>query len=75
VNEQIVTIGDHQIGLDLEDGDVIADVMVLARVVRLDGPGKAVLVVGASDHTDYIVQLGLLAAANDAAGEADEEGS
>ena len=41
MSEQLVTIGDHGIVLDLDDRDIITDVIVLARVMRMGEIGRA----------------------------------
>lgn len=64
MGEQLVQVGDHQVVLDTLEGDVITDVMVLARVMRIDGkPGHSALIIGESDRLDHIVQMGMLATA------------
>ena len=35
MSEQLVTIGDHGIVLDLDERDIITDVIVLARVMQI----------------------------------------
>lgn len=47
--------------LDLDDGDLIASVIVLAKVV--DADGLVSLYVGDSEGLSWIDQMGLLAAA------------
>ena len=60
MSEQLVTIGDHGIVLDLDERDIITDVIVLTRVMRMgDPPGSSGLVIG----TSQIVQRGMLSLA------------
>ena len=64
MSEQLVTIGDHGIVLDLDDRDIITDVIVLARVMRMgDPPVSSGLVIGTSQGVDEIVQRGMLSLA------------
>ena len=64
MSEQLVAIGDHGIVLDLDDRDIITDVIVLARVMRMgDPPGSSGLVIGTSQGVDEIVQRGMLSLA------------
>lgn len=56
------SIGDQKIHLDIGDGEIIAESMVLARVVRLD-LSSTKLVVAPSAEADFIVQMGLVQAA------------
>lgn len=51
---------DHD--LDLRDGDVVSDVITLARLVRLDESGDA-LIIGVPDHMTGIMQYGLICVA------------
>lgn len=53
-----------------DDGGLITDVVVLARVVRYDDDGDAAdaLLMSATRSTGKIVQAGILSAAMDAAG-------
>lgn len=48
-------------GIDLDDGDVLTDVIIVGRVLRLDGPAS--VLVGISPGTDRVVQVGLVTAA------------
>lgn len=54
---------DRDIDVSIEDGDVLVDVMVLAKVVQLDRPGHAVVLVSSEGHLDWIAEGGLLHAA------------
>lgn len=58
-----------------DDGGLITDVVVLARVVQYDDDGDATdaLLMSATRSTGKIVQAGILAAAMDAAGAAGGE--
>lgn len=48
--------------LDVEDGDQITEVLVLAKVANFD-TGRTGLTIGASNGLDWIAQRGLLSAA------------
>lgn len=48
--------------LDMDDGDLIASAVVLAKVI--DSDGDVSLYIGTSDGLSWIDQLGLLAAAH-----------
>lgn len=50
------------IDFDLDDGDMLTDVLVIAKVSRLDGP--TTIVHATTDGTDGITALGLVTAAN-----------
>ena len=59
--EQLVTVGDHDVVLETNDKDIITDVIVLARVMRMgDPPGSSGLAVGLSEGVDDIVHRGML---------------
>lgn len=61
MSERLVTVGDHNIVLDLHEDDIVTDVIVLARVMRMgDPPGSSGLVIGTSQGVDEIVQRGML---------------
>lgn len=65
------TIYGHTVGLwQPDDGGLITDVVVLARVVRYDDDGCAEdsLLMSTTRSTGMIVQAGILATAMDAAG-------
>jgi hypothetical protein len=49
--------------LDLEDGDMVTDAVVLAKCVTADG--QVNLLIGKSDATSWLEQLGLVYAAAD----------
>lgn len=67
-----INVGNTSIDLELEDGDLVLDTLIICRVVRHDHPeGESALVVGATDSTDWIIQSGMLHAALDVATEAD----
>ena len=53
------------IDLDLEDGDLITDAIVLCKVSRYDGGTS--LVSRTSNGMDFITYRGMIAMANDAA--------
>ncbi len=53
----------YDVDLDVVDDDVVADVMVLLRVVRLTDSTDAI-VIGSMDTTGGVVQYGMLRAAN-----------
>lgn len=47
--------------ISIIDGDIVTDIIVIARVIRLDSePGKSTIVNVSSDHTDGIVASGML---------------
>lgn len=46
--------------LDLADDDLVADVLVIAKVITEHGTGLAV---GVSDGMDWVTQLGMIQAA------------
>lgn len=48
------------IEFDLDEGDLVTDVLVLAKVQRLDGPSTVLH--ATSEGTDSVTTLGLLAA-------------
>jgi hypothetical protein len=50
------------IDMDLDDGDMLTDVLVIAKVSRLDGPTSVLQ--AATEGTDEITRLGLVAAAH-----------
>lgn len=50
------------IEFDIEDDDMLTDVLVIAKVSRLDGP--TTVVHAATEGTDGITALGLVTAAN-----------
>lgn len=50
------------IEFDLDDGDMLTDVLVIAKVSRLDGP--TTIVHATTQGTDGITALGLVTAAN-----------
>lgn len=57
---------DREIGaieLDIEDGDIVTDVVVLVRCQRLDTTDD-MLEIGCTEHTGGITQFGIIGAAN-----------
>ena len=48
--------------IELGDGDLVTDVLVIAKVVRLDGP--TTILHAATSGTDGITKLGLVTAAS-----------
>lgn len=59
-----IHIGDHTITLDLNPGDIITDIMVIAVTQQLEQPGQA-LVIGMTEHTGFVTQAGMLSAVQD----------
>ncbi|MBO0743605.1 MAG: hypothetical protein J2P43_01205 [Candidatus Dormibacteraeota bacterium] len=55
---------DENLLIDIEEGEILADVMVLGRGIEMSRPGWASLFVQCNDGQDTIVQLGLLEAAH-----------
>lgn len=51
------------IEFDLDEGDILTDVLVIAKVSRLDGP--TTVLHATSEGTDSITKLGLITAAQD----------
>ena len=49
------------VDLEMLDGDVITDAVVIARVQRVDAPAAVIL--ATSQGTDVVVRLGLIASA------------
>ncbi|KAB2384745.1 hypothetical protein [Actinomadura montaniterrae] len=57
------TPGPLGIALDLDEGDLISDAVLIAKIHKADG---AVIVASkASDGTDWVTRRGLIAAAGD----------
>lgn len=50
------------IDMELDDGDMLTDVLVIAKVSRLDGP--TTILHASTTGTDGITKLGLVTAAN-----------
>ncbi len=50
-------------GLDLDEGDLIPDAVVLAKVVTADG--QVTLAVCSNDNMSWLDQLGIVTAASD----------
>lgn len=53
----------EKITLDVREGDVVTDMVVLVRLQRLDSTNDA-LIIGCTENTGGIVQLGLIATAH-----------
>lgn len=49
--------------LDIDDGDMVTDVVILAKNVMADG--EVSLIIGKSEATSWLEQLGLVYAASD----------
>lgn len=49
--------------LPLEEGDLVADALVLAKVIKADG--TVTIVIASSDSLDWITRRGLLYAADE----------
>lgn len=58
----IVRVGDVDVDLDLDEGEVVLDVVVLTRVQRIAESGGPALSMAVSGHTDPVVKIGLLSA-------------
>lgn len=56
----IVDIAGSQVDLDIEDGDIITDVVVIARLQDLDLPGEEALALGCSSNTGGVLQRGMI---------------
>jgi hypothetical protein len=56
----LVNIAGNEIDLDLEDGDLVLDCIVLARIARADDSGISGLLIGTTDTTDDIVVNGMI---------------
>lgn len=64
---QQVTIGDAVVSLEqleLEDGDLVMDALVLCRVQRLDG-GEETISSASSEGMSSLLRIGLLEAGRD----------
>ncbi len=60
----VIPVGNTSVDIELEDGDLVLDAVIICRVIRADHQqGSAVLAVGNSDGLDWIVQGGMLHAA------------
>lgn len=46
--------------LDLGDGDLVTEALVIAKVIPTDGVGTAALLIGCTEGMDWISQRGLL---------------
>lgn len=55
-----VNIAGNDIELDLEDGDIVMDAIVLARVQRADDSGISGILIGVTETTDDIVVNGMI---------------
>lgn len=64
-------IAGHDIELKLEDGDYITDLLVIARVQKLDPDEPGGISMGLTRHTDAVVQAGMLSMAEASFYEAD----
>lgn len=51
----------RDVRLDIEPGDLVSDIIVLTKVVKADG--EAVIIFGTEDHVDWIMQRGMISAA------------
>lgn len=58
-----IDIAGSTVELEIEDGDIITDVVVIARVQDLDRPGEEALAIGVSSHTGFLLQRGMIAEA------------
>lgn len=58
------TVGPHTLLLDDEPGDVITDVIVIARVQRADNPESS-LIMATSEGLDYYTQRGMIVTAEE----------
>lgn len=56
----IVDIAGSQVDLDIEEGDIITDVVVIARLQDLDRPGEEALALGCSSNTGGVLQRGMI---------------
>ena len=56
----IVDIAGSTVELDIEDGDIITDVVVIARLQDLDRPGEEALALGCSSNTGGVLQRGMI---------------
>lgn len=59
---KIVEIQGQTVDLgELDEDEVVLDAMVVLRVTRLGEPrGSSAVITVASDHTDYVTQVGML---------------
>ena len=53
------------IEVDLDDGEFVQDVLVIASITSVDGNGMPRLYMGASPGMSYLTQRGLIATAED----------
>ena len=56
----IVDVHGNPVEIELEEGDIITDVIILARVQDPEVQGSDIAV-GVTEHTDYITRLGIIA--------------
>jgi len=61
--EEVIKDIDPSWEIDLNDGDIVLDMVVLARVVRLDSPGRTNVCISMTEQTDSVVLVGLLESA------------
>jgi cobalamin biosynthesis protein CbiD len=57
------TLAQIGIELDLDDGDLVSDAVLIAKVHKPDGGVRVIM--RASEGTDWVTQRGLIAVAND----------
>lgn len=61
-----IDIAGNTVGLEIEDGDIITDVVLIVRLQDLGHPGEDAVLVGVSSHTGLLVQRGMIETARDA---------
>ena len=59
MSEQLVTVGDQAILLETEEGEVVADVFIVARIVSIHDRDERIAIMG-GDSTSTLTGLALL---------------
>ena len=59
MSEQLVTVGDQNILLETEEGEVVADVFIVARIVSIHDRDERIAIMG-GDSTSTLTGLALL---------------
>lgn len=59
MSEQLVTIGDQTLTVELEEGDMIADVFLVARVLNINDRLERIMV-SLGDSTSRVTGVGIL---------------
>lgn len=59
MSEQLVTVGDQNILLETAEGEVVADVFIVARIVSIHDQDERIAIMG-GDSTSTLTGLALL---------------